>query len=200
MNSTSLMKKIIFILFLISIITFDCYSQEVEGIVVLANVINGDTIPVIPLKEVNVYALKIIKNKREARRFSRLVRNVKKVYPYAKIAGIKLNEYNDILLKTENDRERRKIMKQAENEIQGEFGNDLKKLNFSQGKILLKLIDRETENSSFKLVQDLRGKFQAFFWQAFARIFGYNLKVKYDPEDEDRNIEMIVKMIECGMI
>lgn len=194
------MKKIIFILFLISIITFDCYSQEVKGIVVLANVIDGDTIPVIPLKEVNVYALKIIKNKREARRFSRLVRNVKKVYPYAKIAGIKLNEYNDILLKTENDRERRKIMKQAENEIQGEFGNDLKKLNFSQGKILIKLIDRETKNSSFKLVQELRGKFTAFFYQAFARIFGYNLKVKYDPEDKDRNIEMIVKMIECGMI
>ena len=200
MNSTSLMKKIIFIFSLISIITFDCFSQEVNGIVVLANVIDGDTIPVIPLKEVNVYALKVIKNKREARRFSRLVRNVKKVYPYAKIAGIKLNKYNDILLKTENERERRKIMKKAEDEIQEEFGKDIKKLNFSQGKILIKLIDRETENSSFKLVQDLRGKFQAFFWQAFARIFGYNLKVKYDPEDEDRNIEMIVKMIECGMI
>ena len=194
------MKKIIFIFSLISIITFDCFSQEVNGIVVLANVIDGDTIPVIPLKEVNVYALKVIKNKREARRFSRLVRNVKKVYPYAKIAGIKLNKYNDILLKTENERERRKIMKKAEDEIQEEFGKDIKKLNFSQGKILIKLIDRETENSSFKLVQDLRGKFQAFFWQAFARIFGYNLKVKYDPEDEDRNIEMIVKMIECGMI
>lgn len=185
---------------MISIITFDCYSQEVEGIVVLANVIDGDTTPVIPLKEVNVYALKVIKNKREARRFSRLVRNVKKVYPYAKIAGIKLDKYNDILLKTENERERRKIMKQAENEINEEFGKDLKKLNFSQGKILLKLIDRETENSSFKLVQDLRGKFQAFFWQTFARIFGYNLKVKYDPKGDDRHIEMIVKMIECGMI
>lgn len=183
-----------------SLITFGCYSQEIKGIVVLANVIDDDTIPVIPLKEVNVYAFKIIKNKREARKFSRLVRNVKKVYPYARIAGLKLNEYNDILLKTEDERERRKIMKQAEKEIKEEFGKDLKKLNYSQGKILIKLIDRETKNSSFKLVQELRGKFQAFFWQAFARIFGYNLKVKYDPKGEDRHIEMIVIMIENGMI
>ncbi|MCD4773611.1 MAG: DUF4294 domain-containing protein [Bacteroidales bacterium] len=194
------MKKIIIIFSLISIIAFECYSQEVKGIVVFAKVKDGDTIPIIPLKEVNVYALKIIKNKRKARRFGRLVRNVKKVYPYAKIAGIKLDKYNDILLKTEDEHDRRKIMKQAEDEIKEEFGEDLKKLNFSQGKILIKLIDRETENSSFKLVQELRGKFTAFFYQAFARLFGYNLKVRYDAEDEDRNIEMIVKMIECGMI
>lgn len=194
------MKKIILIFSIISIIAFDCYSQEVKDIVVLANVINGDTIPVIPLKEVNVYAFKIIKNKREARRFGRLVRNVKKVYPYAKIAGIKLRKYNEILLETENEHDRRKIMKKVEKEIKEEFGEDLKKLNFSQGKILIKLIDRETNNSSFTLLQELRGKFTAFFYQAFARLFGYNLKIRYHPEKEDRNIEMIVKMIESGMI
>ena len=183
-----------------SFIACEAFSQEVKGIVVLANVIDGDTIPVIPLKEVNVFAFRITKNKREARRYGRLVRNVKKVYPYAKIAGIKLRKYNEILIATADEHEKRKIMRRAEDEIQDEFGNDLKKLTYSQGKILLKLIDRETDNSSYKLVQDLRGKFQAFFWQTFARLFGYNLKVKYDPKGKDRNIEMIVKMIEKGMI
>jgi len=194
------MKKIIIIFSLISLFVFRCFSQEVNSVVVFTNVVDGDTIPVISLKEFNVYGLKIIKNKREARRFSRLVRNVKKVYPYARIAGIKLNKYNEILLGVEDEHKRRKIMKQAESEIKAEFEKDLRKLTFSQGKILIKLIDRETDNSSFKLVQELRGKFQAFFWQTFARLFGYNLKVKYDPKGEDRNIEMIVKMIEMGMI
>jgi len=73
-------------------------------------------------------------------------------------------------------------------------------MTFSQGKILIKLVDRETGNSSYELVKELRGAFSAFFYQAFARIFGFNLKIKYDPEGEDREIETIVKMIETGQI
>ena len=91
-------------------------------------------------------------------------------------------------------------MKTAEKEIKEEYGEELKDLTFSQGKILIKLLDRETGNTSFELVQDLRGKFTAFWYQAFARIWGYNLKVKYDPEGEDKEIEDIVVMIENGSI
>lgn len=194
------MKKILLaILFLIAASALT-NAQKVEGVVVYARVINGDTIPIVPLDEVNIYSFKIIDSKREARRHSKLIRNVKKVYPYARLAGIKLREYNSILEKTENERERRRIMKKAEDEIEDEFGNDLRKLTFSQGKILIKLIDRETGSSSFELVQDLRGKFAAFFYQTFARIFGYNLKVSYDPQGEDKDIEVIVRMIETGQI
>jgi hypothetical protein len=91
-------------------------------------------------------------------------------------------------------------MKQAEEEIEAEYGQELRDLTISQGKILIKLIDRETGNSSYDLVADLRGEFRAVFYQAFARIFGYNLKIKYDPEGEDKDIELIVRMIENGQL
>jgi hypothetical protein len=109
-------------------------------------------------------------------------------------------EYETILMNAANDKERRRIMKQAEDELRNEFEDDLKKLTFKQGAILIKLVDRETGNSSYELVQELRGKFVAFFWQAFARLFGYNLKEEYDPDGADREIEEIVVMIENGQI
>ena len=194
------MKKLPLILLFVLLFQYSSFAQENKRIVVYAKIIDGDTIPIIPLPEVTVYSFKVFKNKREARRITRLMRNVRKVYPYAKLAGIKLNKYGKILEEAKNDRERRKIMKKAEKEIKEEFGNDLRKLNFSQGKILIKLIDRETGSSSFKLVQELRGKFVAFFWQTFARLFGYNLKTEYDPDGEDRAIEIIVLMIENGSL
>lgn len=194
------MKKLIFILTFLIIVSNQGFSQEADRIVVFARIIDGDTVPIITLPEINVYSYKIIKSKRKARQLSRLIKNVKKVYPYAKLAGIKLQEYNEIFLTMSSEKEKRKLMRQIEKELKDEFGDELRSLTFSQGKILIKLIDRETGNSSFELVQELRGKFIAFFWQTFARIFGYNLKVKYDPEGEDRNIEIIVLMIENGSI
>jgi hypothetical protein len=100
----------------------------------------------------------------------------------------------------QSDKERRQLMKRAEDELKAEFEDDLKKLTFKQGLILIKLVDRETGNTSYELVQELRGKFTAFFWQAFARLFGYNLKVEYDPLGDDKEIEDIVVMIENGQI
>ena len=85
-----------------------------------------------------------------------------------------------------------------ENEIKEEYGDELKKLTFSQGKILLLLIDRETGDTSYELVKDLRGSFSAFFYQTFARIFGFNLKIQYDPNGKHRMIEEIVRLIEKG--
>ena len=126
--------------------------------------------------------------------------NVKKVYPYAKIAGMKLKEYEVILEGVEDKKARKKIMKQAEDELDAEFGDDLRNLTFSQGKILIKLVYRETGSSSYDLVAELRGKFRAFFWQAFARIWGFNLKNGYDPTGDDRDIEFIVQMIEAGQL
>ncbi|MFO8129427.1 MAG: DUF4294 domain-containing protein [Bacteroidales bacterium] len=194
------MKSHILIPVILPFLFLGLQAQEQERIVVRAEVVNGDTIPIVPLKEINIYAFKIIKSKRQARRLSKLIRNVKKVYPFAKLAGIKLKEYENRLMQASTDKERRQIMKQAEAEIKEKYGNDLKKLNFSQGKILIKLIDRETGNTSYALVSELRGKFIAFFWQAFARVFGYDLKINYDPEGKDKDIETIVRMIENGQI
>jgi hypothetical protein len=175
-------------------------AQHKQSQVFPVRIINGDTIPYIRLPELEVYALKIPKTTKGKRKLTKLVKNVKRVYPYAKMAGIQLRRYDRQLVQAKNERERRKIMKLAETEIKERYGAELRRMTFSQGKILIKLIDRETGETSYNLVQELRGGFTAFFYQAFARIWGYNLKVRYDPEGEDKQIETIVRMIERGQI
>jgi len=187
----------IFVLFFFSISGF---SQDVNQHFVKAVIRDNDTLIVIDLPDFEVNGRMPYKFKKQQRRNDKLVRNIKKVYPYAKLAGVKLNEYEEILINATDDAERRKIMKRAEQELKDEFEDDLKKLTFTQGLILIKLVDRETGESSYALVQELRGKFTAFFWQTFARLFGYNLKIKYDPLGEDKDIENIVVMIEQGLI
>lgn len=196
------MKNIIIILFLFftPLILFSQEKIDQRRIVAAAKIIDGDTVPYFILSTINITAPMYFVSAADKAKFDKLVRNVKKVYPYAKLAGIKLREYNDILLKAPNDVERKRIMKRAEKEIKEQFGDELKQLTFSQGKILIKLLYRETGNSSYELLQELRGKFVAFFYQAFARLFGYNLKTTYDPQGEDKPIEIIVNMIEKGLI
>ena len=192
------MRNRILIIFIFIVFCSLANAQETK-IVSYAKIVDGDTIPVVNLEEINISAYRIVE-KNEFRKMTRLIRHIKKVYPYAKLAGIKLKEYNNILLQTPDKQEQKKILKRAEQELKEEFGDDLKKLTFTQGRILIKLIDRETGNSSYDLVKDLRGGFSAFFYQTFARLFGYNLKTKYDPKGEDSLIELIVMMIENGSI
>ena len=193
------MLRILLLPVILSVFPFQAHSQEQRPIVLNGTVVDGDTIPVISLREVYIISWKYLDSK-QARKMTKLMKNVKIVYPYARLAGIKLDEYEEILANAASDRERRQIMKQAEEEIEAEYGQELRDLTVSQGKILIKLIDRETGESSYNLVSELRGEFRAVFYQAFARIFGYNLKVKYDPEGEDKDIEMIVRMIENGQL
>jgi len=174
------------------------YTQETKEKIVIARVVDGDTIIMFDLPEYMVSAKLPRKLRLMARKHNRLVYNVKKVYPYAKLAGIKLTEYEELLKNAKSDADRKRLMKQAEHELKEEFEDDLKKLTFKQGLILIKLVDRETGHSSYILVQELRGNFVAFFWQTFARVFGLNLKTEYDPEGADRDIEEIVVMIENG--
>ena len=194
------MKHCILITFISLIFVSNGISQSVDSIILEAKIIDGDTIPIIGLSQVEVFSFKTPPTRKGQKKLSRLIKNVKKVYPWARLAGIQLRKYDAMLVAAESERERRKIMKQAEKEINERYGGDLKKLTFSQGKILIKLIDRETGNCSYNLVQELRGNFTAFFYQAFARIWGYNLKIKYDPEGEDKQIETIVRMIELGRL
>ena len=193
------MKNLLFIMITL-LLSSTAFSQNDKNRIVYSRVINGDTLYIIPLDEVEIKGKRSSKNKRLIRRTNRLISYVKKVYPYAKIAGIKLLEYDSLLRSVDTESQKRKIMRRAEKEIKEEFGGELSQLTINQGKILLKLIDRETGDTSFELVKDLRGGFTAFFYQTFARIFGLNLKVKYDPEGEDKKIEEIVQLIENGQL
>lgn len=203
------MSRIFIILFILFFFTMQLSAQKTDALgvdrspvreTVFAKVENGDTIPIVLLPEVPVYAIRIFEGKRNIKNIERMIYHVKKVYPYAKLAGIKLDEYDKILEEAKSDSERRKIMRKAEKEINEQFGTDLKDLTFTQGKILLKLIDRETGDVSYTLVKELRGGVIATFYQGFARLWGYNLKTPYDPEGEDELIEAIVLMIENGQL
>jgi len=174
--------------------------KDYTGNLALSRMVEGDTMLVMYLPAVDINSTILFKNKRAAKRYGKLVRNVKKTYPYAKIAGEKLEEYSLILACVTTDKERKMVMKRAEEDLKEEYGKDLKKMTISQGRILIKLVDRETGDTSYELVQDLRGKFAAFFWQSLAKIFGHDLKSTYDPEGEDKQIEQIVQMIESGTL
>lgn len=174
--------------------------QMVVGTTVMARIVNGDTIPYIELKPVSFFAPRVFSSRSEALRYQRLVYNVKKVYPYARLAGERLREYSDELARLPNEAQRRKATKQIEKDIRAEFEGDLTKLTRTQGLILIKLIDRETAHTSYDILRDFRGAVSAVFWQSLGRIFGYNLKTHYDPYGEDQLIEEIVWMIEAGIL
>jgi hypothetical protein len=194
---------------LFSCLSFQFYAQTSDDVIVptdkpkivykvWAEVINGDTVPSIRLNDIWIYADYPYKNKKQYEAWNRTKYNVKKVYPYAILAAAKLKEYNRILEQMPNEATRKAYMKTVEKELKAEFEEPLKDLNMNQGRILLKLIDRETGNTSYELVKNLRGGFQAFMWQSVARIFGSNMKSEYDPNGEDIMIERAIKLVEAG--
>jgi hypothetical protein len=165
-----------------------------------AIIYNSDTIYLTVLDQVNIRPRKERVTKRDLRQYRRLVYNVKKVYPYAKLAGEKFGEITAHLQTLEKGKDQREYIKQIEQDIFNQYEEELKDLTITQGRILIKLIDRETSNTSYEVVKELRGGFQAAFWQAIARIFGSNLKVEFDAEGEDKILDEIMVMIEQGQL
>ena len=176
-------------------------SAGKEGVPIAYRIENGDTVYFVRLREVVIRAPRKFKNAAEERQFWRLVYNVKKVYPYAKLAGIKLHELNEHYLSIQSEKDRKAYSKKVEEELQAEFEGELRKLTMTQGRILLRLVDRETGNTTYEILKDFRGSVRAFFWQSIARVFGTNLKSHYDPSSgEDRTIEQIIAQIEEGSL
>ncbi len=161
---------------------------------------NGVTLPEVQIKEVTIHSRNERARRSEYRRYVKLVSNIKKVYPYAVLVRTKLGEVNEELKNIPDDRERRQYVRDVEKEIFAKYQGDIEKMTISQGRLLIKLIDRETSNTSFTLIHDYRGKFSAAFWQSIARIFGTNLKDEYDPVGEDALIEAIINEIDAGRL
>ncbi len=165
---------------------------------VWAVVIDGDTMPSINLPEFTCFGEYPTKNKKQYEAWTRTKYNVKKVYPYAILAAAKLKEYDLVLERLPNEKSKKAYMKVAEKELKEQFGAQLKDLTISQGRVLLKLIDRETGNTSYSILKDYRGGFQAFMWQSVAKLFGNNMKAEYDPKGEDAMIEQAIRLVEAG--
>jgi hypothetical protein len=174
------------------------FAQEEGQRVFKARVQDGDTIPVVELPATEVFRAWQPKTRREARQYDRLTRNVVKVYPYARVTNQLLDEYEHDLAQIKRESDQQLYVKLAEAELRAEFETELKQLTMSQGRVLVKLIDRETGRTSYDLVKELRGSFQAFIWQGMAKLFGQDLKSNYDAAGEDRMVEDIVQRIERG--
>lgn len=160
---------------------------------------NEDTMPLVHLPSVEISEASSAEALERLRAYNKLKRDVKKAYPYAKIAAAKFNEMEVQMVKM-NKRQRKKYAREQEKLLKDQFTEELKNLTVNQGRILLKLIDRETGTTSFEVIKTMRGGFNAFIWQGFARFFGSNLKDGYNPEGEDEAIEGIIKGIESGEI
>lgn len=151
--------------------------------------------------DVEINPIVIYARPTDMRKHARLVRNVKIVYPYAKEAAVYMNKLETELLTLKTKREREKFTKAMEKEIVKKYTPILKQMTFSQGKILIKLIDRETQRSSYSILKEFRGGLAASFWNTIARIFKANLKETYNPEEgEDAIIEHIITMYEAGTL
>ncbi len=196
------------ILFLLFTNSFSVFSQTQAaadimtppevGIRCRAEVVGKDTFPLIIFDVVEITTNFVFSNQRLREQWTRTKFNVKKVYPYAILAAAKLKEYDKALEKIEDENLKKAFIKVCEKDLRHEFEDELKGLTVSQGKILMKLIDRETEKTTYDIVKQLRGSFQAAMWQTVARIFGHNMKVQYDAQVEDIMIERAVKLVEAG--
>ena len=186
-----------------AVIDFSDTSEPITGTVVYGRIDeNGDTTLIVYLPEVDIDLMQRYLQITDTHKGRRLANNVKKVYPYAKLAGAKMREYDSILAHVDSEFDRHLLMKQAEKEITDQYTEELKNLTITQGLILVRLIDRETGSTTYQVVQELRGKMRAFFYQGFARLWGYNLKTEFDPHNnpEDDEIDTIMTLMERGMI
>ena len=159
---------------------------------------NGVTMPEVEIKEVTVYAHPRFPRKSDFRKYERLIYNLKKVYPYAIIVRKRLSRVDADMQNIDNEEGRKEYLKKVEKDVFAEYEGAVRDMTITQGRLLIKLIDRETQNTSYTLIKDYRGKVAAAFWQGIARIFGTNLKEEYDPYGEDALIESIILEIDSG--
>ena len=160
----------------------------------------GDSIPYMEMSNVYVYPKITFDSKQKQNAYLRLVRNVKKVLPIAKEANQIMVETYEYLETLPNKKARDEHLKLVEKSIVRDYKPKMKKLTYSQGKLLIKLVYRECDSSTYDIVKAVLGPVRAGFWQAFAWCFGASLKKGYDPEGVDRLTERVVLMVEAGQL
>ena len=175
-------------------------KQSINGYLVPMWIYNGDTIPWVQLRTVYIFRPLKFKNEKERQEYYRLIRNVKKVYPISREINQAIIETYEYLQTLPNEKARQKHIKRVEKGLKEQYTPRMKKLSFAQGKLLIKLIDRQSNSTSYELVKAFMGPFKAGFYQTFAALFGASLKKEYDPQGEDKLTERVVLMVENGQI
>lgn len=163
--------------------------------------IDSDTVKVFQMRPFYVFPpMKKFKNKKEEKHYWKTVRDVKKTLPYAKLIYDILVETFQYMETLPDDESRQKHLERMEKEIFKQYKPILKKFTFSQGKMLIKLVNRECNQSSYEIIRAFLGSFRAGFWQAFGQLFGATLKEEWDPEGKDKDIERVCVLVEQGML
>lgn len=160
----------------------------------------NDTVPIVYLPVVYIFPEIKFKNKKEQQQYNKLVRDVKRTLPYAKLIYNTLIETYEYIETLPDDKSREAHLKRMEKELFAEYKPELKKMSLSQGKLLIKLVDRECNQTSYNLVAAYLGRFRAGFWNLFAGVFGASLKSEYDPKGKDALTERVVLLVENGQI
>lgn len=161
---------------------------------------DGVTMPEVEIKEVTVVGRPRTARRSDYRKYERLILNLKRVYPYALAVRKRLEKVNSDMQYIKSEKEKKEYLKTVEKDVFVEYEDDMRQMTITQGKLLIKLIDRETQNTSYFLIREYRGKLNAAFWQGIARIFGTNLKEEYDAYGEDALIELIILEIDAGRL
>lgn len=163
-------------------------------------VYQGDTIPCITLRNIYVYPEVKFKTQRQRKQYNKLIRDVKKTLPLAKEIRRAIIETYEYMETLPNEEARQAHIGRVEKGLKKQYTPKMKKLTFSQGKLLIKLVNRECNLSSYQLVKAFMGPFKAGFYQTFAALFGASLKKEYHPDNEDRMIEQIIVLVENGQL
>lgn len=170
------------------------------GAKLMAQVNGNDTVLLAFLHDIWVFPRSTFKSKAQEQYFWKTVRDVKRTLPYAKLISSELTQVNMKLVGMKTERERKKYLDEFEKTAFKRYEADLKKMTINQGRILMKLVDRECDKTSYELIKIYKGGFTAFFWQGIARVFGSNLKSEFDSTDKDKVLERVILLVEAGQL
>lgn len=172
-----------------------------KGHYTFATIVDGDTIPLYVIKEINIYGGEMLLTEKEIKQNQKLIRNCRLMLPYAQ-EGKRRLDILELQIAAMPKKERKKAIKEAEQQLLADYKDELSKYTFSQGLVLIKLIDRETNRTAYNIVGELRGSLRAGLYQTLAKLFGYNLKQTFDPQHDkkDNLIDRICTSIERGQI
>ena len=205
-NMNARLNIVIFILFLF-FGSLKCFAQQqprsaAQRTVYLTPmcVYEGDTIPYVKLPTVYIFKPLKFKNKRDMNKYYKLIRDVKKVLPISKEINHAIIETYEFMMTLPNEKARQRHMKAVEKSLKEQYTPRMKKLTFAQGKLLIKMIDRQTHSTGYELVKAFMGPFKAGFYQTFAALFGASLKKQYDPTGDDALTERVILMVENGQL
>lgn len=192
---------VLFLLLLLAAGPAAAQQEPSKGHYTFATVLDGDTVPLIRIREVNIYASGMLLSPKEISNNKRLIRNVRLMLPYAQEGRRRLDAL-EVEIANLPKKQRRDAIKQAEKQLLADYKDELSNYTFSQGLVLIKLIDRETNRTAYKIVGELRGSLRAGLYQTLAKLFGYNLKDTFDPKHnaKDDLIDRICLSIERGQI